>query len=40
MCRSASAMLCSLSFKSVSEDLGGVPSYFICPILQVSFTRI
>ncbi|TKW31971.1 hypothetical protein SEVIR_2G140900v4 [Setaria viridis] len=34
MYRSASVMLCSLSFKSVSEDLGGVPSYFICPILQ------
>ncbi|KAJ1289026.1 hypothetical protein BS78_02G134600 [Paspalum vaginatum] len=34
MLKSASAMLCSLSFKSVSEDLGGVPSYFICPILQ------
>ncbi|KAM0890436.1 hypothetical protein ACQ4PT_027065 [Festuca glaucescens] len=32
--KSASVMLCSLSFKSVSEDLGGVPSYFICPILQ------
>ncbi|KAM0888573.1 hypothetical protein ACQ4PT_028265 [Festuca glaucescens] len=32
--KSASIMLCSLSFKSVSEDLGGVPSYFICPILQ------
>ncbi|KAF8675246.1 hypothetical protein HU200_047919 [Digitaria exilis] len=34
MFKSASVMLCSLSFKSVSEDLGGVPSYFICPILQ------
>jgi serine/threonine protein kinase len=34
--KSTSIMLCSLSFKSVSEDLGGVPSYFICPILQVS----
>jgi serine/threonine protein kinase len=34
MFKSASTMLCSLSFKSVSEDLGGVPSYFICPILQ------
>jgi len=34
MFKSASMMLCSLSFKSVSEDLGGVPSYFICPILQ------
>ncbi|KAK1677391.1 hypothetical protein QYE76_038251 [Lolium multiflorum] len=32
--KSTSIMLCSLSFKSVSEDLGGVPSYFICPILQ------
>lgn len=38
MLKSASVMLCSLSFKSVSEDLGGVPSYFICPILQVSHT--
>ncbi|CAM0912623.1 unnamed protein product [Alopecurus aequalis] len=34
MLKSASVMLCSLSFKSVSEGLGGVPSYFICPILQ------
>ncbi|KAM0858777.1 hypothetical protein ACQ4PT_047617 [Festuca glaucescens] len=34
MLKSASIMLCSLSFKSVSEDLGDVPSYFICPILQ------
>ncbi|KAL6838452.1 hypothetical protein ACP4OV_031697 [Aristida adscensionis] len=34
MLKSASVTLCSLSFKSVSEDLGGVPSYFICPILQ------
>ncbi|KAL6656519.1 hypothetical protein ACP70R_007345 [Stipagrostis hirtigluma subsp. patula] len=34
MLKSASVMLCSLSFKSVPEDLGGVPSYFICPILQ------
>uniref|UniRef100_A0A0A9ESJ6 RING-type E3 ubiquitin transferase n=1 Tax=Arundo donax TaxID=35708 RepID=A0A0A9ESJ6_ARUDO len=34
MLKSGSVMLCSLSFKSVSEDLGGVPSYFICPILQ------
>ncbi|KAF8753209.1 hypothetical protein HU200_011656 [Digitaria exilis] len=34
MFKSASVMLCSLSFKSVSEDLGDVPSYFICPILQ------
>ncbi|XP_039807948.1 U-box domain-containing protein 33-like isoform X2 [Panicum virgatum] len=34
MFKYASTMLCSLSFKSVSEDLGGVPSYFICPILQ------
>ncbi|CAN6203854.1 unnamed protein product [Urochloa humidicola] len=34
MFKSASVMLCSLSFKSVSEYLGGVPSYFICPILQ------
>ncbi|XP_024318687.1 U-box domain-containing protein 33 isoform X1 [Brachypodium distachyon] len=34
MLQSASTRLCSLSFKSVSEDLGGVPSYFICPILQ------
>ncbi|CAN6223286.1 unnamed protein product [Urochloa humidicola] len=34
MFKSASVMLCSLSFKSISEDLGGVPSYFICPILQ------
>ncbi|CAN6214032.1 unnamed protein product [Urochloa humidicola] len=34
MFKSASVMICSLSFKSVSEDLGGVPSYFICPILQ------
>jgi serine/threonine protein kinase len=38
MLKSASVKLCSLSFKSVSEDLGGVPSYFICPILQVSHT--
>ena len=38
MFKPASMMLCSLSFKSVSEDLGGVPSYFICPILQVSST--
>ncbi|CAL5075480.1 unnamed protein product [Urochloa decumbens] len=34
MFKSASVMIYSLSFKSVSEDLGGVPSYFICPILQ------
>uniref|UniRef100_A0A453L9Z5 RING-type E3 ubiquitin transferase n=1 Tax=Aegilops tauschii subsp. strangulata TaxID=200361 RepID=A0A453L9Z5_AEGTS len=34
MLKPASIMLCSLSFKSVSEDLGGVPPYFICPILQ------
>ncbi|KAF0911513.1 hypothetical protein E2562_011149 [Oryza meyeriana var. granulata] len=34
MLRSASSMLCSLSFKSVSEDFGNVPSYFICPIQQ------
>lgn len=34
MLKSASVMLYSLSFKSVSEDLGSVPSYFICPILQ------
>ncbi|CAL5090322.1 unnamed protein product [Urochloa decumbens] len=34
MFKSASVMICSLSFKSVSEDLGGVPSYFICPIVQ------
>lgn len=34
MLKCASVMLRSLSFKSVSEDLGGVPSYFICPILQ------
>ncbi|XP_006661003.1 U-box domain-containing protein 33-like isoform X2 [Oryza brachyantha] len=34
MLRSASSMLCSLSFKSVSEDYGNVPSYFICPIQQ------
>jgi len=38
MLNSASTMLCSLSFKSVSEDLGGVPSYFICPIVQVTHT--
>ncbi|TVU10590.1 hypothetical protein EJB05_44132 [Eragrostis curvula] len=34
MLKSASVTLYSLSFKSVSEDLVGVPSYFICPILQ------
>uniref|UniRef100_A0A453PSV2 RING-type E3 ubiquitin transferase n=1 Tax=Aegilops tauschii subsp. strangulata TaxID=200361 RepID=A0A453PSV2_AEGTS len=34
MLKSSSIMSCSLSFKSVSEDLGGVPPYFICPILS------
>lgn len=35
MMKSASLGLASLSFRSVSEDGRGIPSYFICPILQV-----
>ncbi|XP_020113001.1 U-box domain-containing protein 33-like [Ananas comosus] len=34
MMKSASLGLASLSFRSVSEDGRGIPSYFICPILQ------